>query len=127
MLILSQVQYNVFQVIKHCETHGLDIHAVFQAITVYVTVEPCIMCASALQQLGIPLVIYGCANERFGGCGSVLNVTGTGTDCAESKAVTSTGFKCISGLYAGEAISLLKQFYKGENPNAPFPKSKEGR
>lgn len=42
--------------------------------TLYVTVEPCIMCASALRQLGIKQVFYGCGNERFGGCGSVLGV-----------------------------------------------------
>ncbi|GJJ07746.1 hypothetical protein Clacol_001951 [Clathrus columnatus] len=40
----------------------------------YVTVEPCIMCASALRQVGIKEVYYGCGNERFGGCGSVLGV-----------------------------------------------------
>ena len=38
------------------------------------TVEPCIMCASALRQMGIKEVYYGCENERFGGCGSVLGV-----------------------------------------------------
>lgn len=42
--------------------------------TLYVTVEPCIMCASALRQLGIKEVYYGCENDRFGGCGSVLGV-----------------------------------------------------
>ena len=42
--------------------------------TLYVTVEPCIMCASALRQMGIKAVYFGCANERFGGCGSVLGV-----------------------------------------------------
>ncbi|KAL9712444.1 tRNA(adenine34) deaminase [Leucoagaricus gongylophorus] len=42
--------------------------------TLYVTVEPCIMCAAALRQLGIEEVFYGCANDRFGGCGSVLDV-----------------------------------------------------
>ena len=42
--------------------------------TLYVTVEPCMMCASALRQLGIKEVYYGCANERFGGCEGVLSV-----------------------------------------------------
>lgn len=42
--------------------------------TLYVTVEPCMMCASALRQLGIKEVFYGCENDRFGGCGSVLGV-----------------------------------------------------
>lgn len=40
----------------------------------YVTVEPCIMCASALRQYGIRAVYYGCANDRFGGTGGVLTV-----------------------------------------------------
>ena len=42
--------------------------------TLYVTVEPCIMCASALRQLGIREVYYGCGNDRFGGCEGVLGV-----------------------------------------------------
>ena len=42
--------------------------------TLYVTVEPCIMCASALRQMGIKEVYFGCENDRFGGCGSVLGV-----------------------------------------------------
>ena len=42
--------------------------------TLYVTVEPCTMCASALRQVGIKEVFYGCENDRFGGCGSVLGV-----------------------------------------------------
>lgn len=32
------------------------------------------MCASALRQIGIGRVIYGCGNDRFGGCGSVIDV-----------------------------------------------------
>jgi tRNA(Arg) A34 adenosine deaminase TadA len=43
-------------------------------ITLYVTVEPCVMCAAALRQIGIGRVVYGCGNERFGGCGSVIDV-----------------------------------------------------
>ncbi|KAJ3313884.1 tRNA(adenine34) deaminase [Boothiomyces sp. JEL0838] len=40
----------------------------------YVTIEPCIMCAAALRQVGIRHVYYGAGNEKFGGCGSVLNL-----------------------------------------------------
>lgn len=45
------------------------------SITLYVTVEPCVMCASALRQVGIGRVVYGAGNDRFGGCGSVLDVS----------------------------------------------------
>ena len=40
----------------------------------YVTCEPCIMCAAALSLLRLRRVVFGCANDRFGGCGSVLAV-----------------------------------------------------
>ena len=38
----------------------------------YVTIEPCIMCASAIAQLGIKRAVFGASNDRFGGCGSAL-------------------------------------------------------
>lgn len=37
-----------------------------------VTVEPCIMCAYALNLVGVKKVYFGQFNSRFGGCGSVL-------------------------------------------------------
>ncbi|KAK7235060.1 deaminase [Aureococcus anophagefferens] len=40
----------------------------------YVTCEPCIMCASALSQLGIAKCYFGCRNDKFGGCGSILSL-----------------------------------------------------
>lgn len=46
----------------------------FADTTLYVTVEPCIMCGSALRQVGIGRVVFGAGNERFGGNGSVLAV-----------------------------------------------------
>ncbi|KAF8306269.1 cytidine deaminase-like protein [Clavulina sp. PMI_390] len=52
----------------------LDPDFPLKGITLYVTVEPCIMCASALRQMGIDQVFCGCLNERFGGCGGVLGV-----------------------------------------------------
>jgi tRNA-specific adenosine deaminase 2 len=52
----------------------LDPDCPLKDVSLYVTVEPCIMCASALRQLGIKEVYCGCLNERFGGCGGVLGV-----------------------------------------------------
>lgn len=51
--------------------HPLEI---LKETVLYVTVEPCIMCASALRQYGIKAVYFGCANERFGGTGGVMNI-----------------------------------------------------
>ncbi|KAG7232717.1 hypothetical protein INR49_008204 [Caranx melampygus] len=99
-----------------CHHSNLDVRSVCERTALYVTVEPCIMCATALRLLDIPVVVYGCRNERFGGCGSVLDVSSA--DLPQ----TGTRFKCVSGHRAEEAVEMLKTFYKQENPNAPKPK-----
>lgn len=91
----------------------------FRRTEVWVNVEPCIQCAGALQILGFARVFYGCANERFGGCGSVLDV------CRTDKRFPP--LEILGGIRAEEAIDLLKDFYRCENPNAPNPKPKIGR
>ncbi|XP_041535878.1 tRNA-specific adenosine deaminase 2 isoform X3 [Microtus oregoni] len=62
------------QVLDWCRQHSHRPADVFEHTVLFVTVEPCIMCAAALRLMKIPLVVYGCQNERFGGCGSVLNI-----------------------------------------------------
>ncbi|KAJ7283289.1 cytidine deaminase-like protein [Mycena rebaudengoi] len=89
--------------------------------TLYVTVEPCIMCASALRQMGIKEVFYGCANERFGGCGGVISVN----DKIEHP--SHAPYKANGGYLREEAILILRRFYVTENSNAPAPKSKANR
>uniref|UniRef100_A0A3B4EUM7 tRNA-specific adenosine deaminase 2 n=1 Tax=Pundamilia nyererei TaxID=303518 RepID=A0A3B4EUM7_9CICH len=99
------------QVLDWCWQSSLDVKSVCKRIALYVTVEPCIMCAAALRLLNIPVVVYGCRNERFGGCGSVLDVS------SADLPHTGTQFKCISGHRAEEAVDMLKTFYKQQNPN----------
>ncbi|XP_064619511.1 tRNA-specific adenosine deaminase 2-like [Lineus longissimus] len=106
------------EVLEWCGKNDKDSKDVFGHLTVYVTVEPCIMCAGALRLMRVPLVVYGCNNERFGGCGSVLDVHSDDIVDYGSK------FQCINGVYLEEAVKLLKDFYSGENPNAPEEKKK---
>ncbi|KAF4470338.1 TAD2-tRNA-specific adenosine deaminase 2 [Fusarium albosuccineum] len=40
----------------------------------YVTVEPCVMCASLLRQLGVKKVYFGAVNDKFGGTGGVFSI-----------------------------------------------------
>ncbi len=42
--------------------------------TLYVTLEPCQMCAGAIVQARIPRVVIGCMNEKAGCAGSILNL-----------------------------------------------------
>eukprot|EP00055_Hartaetosiga_balthica_P015434 m.91124 g.91124 ORF g.91124 m.91124 type:complete len:286 (+) comp8864_c0_seq2:46-903(+) len=87
----------------------------------YVSVEPCVMCAHALRLLGLVDVVFGCQNERFGGCGSTLNVALCNTADELEK------LRIVSGPGRVSAINLLKLFYVNENPNAPQPKRKTRR
>ena len=61
---------------RHAELEAIDgmlqrghSEAQIAECTLYVTVEPCIMCASALRQLHVHRVVFGCGNDKFGGCG----------------------------------------------------------
>jgi len=86
------------------------------------------MCASALRQMGIKRVFYGCANERFGGCGSVLGVnkryilelyqTTPGlTDYISLAHPKHPPFDATDGYCREEAIMILRRFYVTENTN----------
>lgn len=93
---------------------------VFSDINVYVTVEPCIMCALALRQMGINRVVFGCANERFGGNGTVIlvNRDDVGPDAA---------YLSYGGILRTEAVQLLRNFYIQENGSAPEPQIKRNK
>lgn len=95
---------------------------IFTSTDLYVTVEPCIMCASALRQVGIKRVFFGAGNERFGGCGSVIAIN---RDTAAQSIGSS--YDVIPNLKRKEAVLLLRQFYTNLNPTAPQPKAKKQR
>lgn len=100
--------------LDYCTINEINYESYFNTVVVYVTVEPCIMCAAALNNLKVKEVIYGCANDRFGGK-TVVNVSEF-----YEKSYTISG-----NLLADNAMSLLKLFYKGTNPNAPDTKVKK--
>ncbi|PWY66403.1 cytidine and deoxycytidylate deaminase zinc-binding domain protein [Aspergillus heteromorphus CBS 117.55] len=85
----------------------------------YVTVEPCVMCASALRQYQIQTVYYGCGNDRFGGTGSILSL--------HSDSSIDPPYPVHGGLFHKEAIMLLRRFYIQENEKAPKPRPKKHR
>ncbi len=45
-----------------------------EGCTLYVTLEPCQMCAGAIVQARIPEVVYSCMNPKAGCAGSILNI-----------------------------------------------------
>lgn len=100
------------EVVSYCSKANIEVKDVWKELDVYVTCEPCIMCARILRHLGVGQVFYGCSNERFGGCRSVIDV-------ASSDRINEEPLKYKYGIEEEEAINLLKTFYSGENLNAP--------
>ncbi|KAI8627056.1 hypothetical protein F5Y19DRAFT_444193 [Xylariaceae sp. FL1651] len=65
----------------HIYPYGQKLHpapvvdrSIISECVLYVTVEPCVMCASLLRQLGIQKVYFGAVNDKFGGTGGVFRV-----------------------------------------------------
>ena len=85
----------------------------------YVTVEPCVMCAGALAAMHIRSVTFGCKNDKFGGCGSILSVHQRATFPSSDD---HTGFETREGLGRDEAVELLRDFYARENGKTPRPR-----
>ncbi|PRP86715.1 hypothetical protein PROFUN_02864 [Planoprotostelium fungivorum] len=84
---------------------------IFNETDLYVTCEPCIMCASALLHIGIRKVYFGCSNDRFGGCGTTISVhQEKSKNCPE-------GYEVVSGILKDEAVSIMKRFYAIGNKN----------
>ncbi|XP_044264569.1 tRNA-specific adenosine deaminase 2 [Tribolium madens] len=101
------------QVTDYCRTNNLNLKQFFKQISVFVTVEPCIMCINALYDLEVESIVFGCKNDRFGGR-TVFDVGAM----VHPKTLIKGGFR------AEEAMDLLKEFYKGVNPSAPPSKVK---
>lgn len=94
----------------------------FHRLILFVTVEPCIMCAAALRMLRVRKVFFGCHNDRFGGCGSIMS--------AHSIAMKQWPPLQTSPMdkdSAQRAVLLLRRFYLRENEKAPNPRKKINR
>ena len=69
----------------------------------YVTLEPCAMCAGALVLARVPRVVFGAWDPKAGACGSVLDV------CGEPK--LNHRPDVAGGLLADESAALLRGFF----------------
>lgn len=69
----------------------------------YVTLEPCPMCAGAIINAHIPKVYFGAYDFKNGSCGTITNLF-----------EMPYNFKpeCVGGIMAEECSSLLKDFFK---------------
>jgi tRNA(adenine34) deaminase len=71
--------------------------------TLYVTLEPCAMCAGAVVLARVPRVVFGAADPKAGAAGSVLDVL------AEPR--LNHRPEVVSGVLASESTALLTAFF----------------
>ena len=72
--------------------------------TLYVTLEPCQMCAGAIVQSRIPRVVVGCMNPKAGCTGSILNLLNIQAFNHQADLTT--------GVLEEECSQLMKQFFR---------------
>lgn len=75
-----------------------------EGCTLYVTLEPCPMCAGAIVQARIPRVVIGCMNPKAGCAGSVLDLLRE--DGFNHQAEVETG------VLEEECSGMMKEFFK---------------
>ncbi|MBM3243713.1 MAG: nucleoside deaminase [Candidatus Omnitrophica bacterium] len=72
--------------------------------SIYVTIEPCSMCAGALVLARVRNIYFGAKDPKTGACGSVFNI-------ASSKKLNHR-IKVKSGILQKESALLLKEFFR---------------
>ncbi len=71
--------------------------------TLYVTLEPCPMCAGAIVLCRISKVVFGAPDPKWGSCGSLYNL------CADPR--LNHEVEVVSGVLAADSSDLLKSFF----------------
>jgi tRNA(adenine34) deaminase len=74
-----------------------------EGCALYVTLEPCPMCAGAIVQARLPLVFYGCPDPKAGACHTLYQITSD----------DRLNHRCAvqGGILADRAAGLLRQFF----------------
>ena len=73
-------------------------------VTIYVTKEPCAMCAGAMVNSRVKRVVFGMADPRSGACGSALDVTGFPG--------MLWNVEVTPGILAEESAAMIQDFFR---------------
>ena len=99
-----------------CATHHAEILAIEAAcralggwrlpgVTLYVTMEPCVMCAGAIINSRIERVVYGAKDHRFGAFGSALDINSAGLNHRP---------EVVGGVLGEECAAILTGYFKNK-------------
>lgn len=73
--------------------------------TLYVTLEPCVMCAGAIVHARVAQVIYGARDPKAGACGSVFHLL-------PSDGRFNHRTQCLGGVLGEECGEILRAFFR---------------
>ena len=81
--------------------------------TLYVTLEPCVMCAGAIMHARVGRLVYGARDPKTGAQGSVLDLFGDIPEALRAGKVERLNFHCTvtAGVLADECGALLSAFF----------------
>ena len=79
----------------------------------YVSLEPCAMCAGAMMHARLARVVYGAPDPKTGACGSVVDLF------AQEKLNHHT--QVVGGVLAEDAASVLKEFFAARRAGRKTP------
>ena len=103
-----------------CATHHAEVLAIEAAcralggwrlpgVTLYVTMEPCAMCAGAIINARIPRVVYGAPDLRFGAFGSLIDLAAVPLNHTP---------EVMGGVLGEECASMLTEYFRGKRKAA---------
>ena len=90
--------------------HALGSWRVLETV-LYVTLEPCAMCAGALVLARVPRVVFGASDPKAGACGSVLDVLG--------EQQLNHRPEVAGGLLGEECGAMLSAFFASRRQTPP--------
>ncbi len=104
MIALTQASEALSQTPEARPAHAKEHRGSLEGATLYVTLEPCPMCAGALVMTKCAQLVYGARDPKAGACHSLYHIT---EDDRLNHRVKVTG-----GVMANEAKFLLSEFFK---------------
>lgn len=88
--------------------------------TLFVTIEPCVMCSGAIGLARIPQVVYGAANQKFGAAGSLYDIL---TDSRLNHRV-----EVEKGVLEEECAQIMQDFFRqGRERQKAAKQAREGK
>ncbi len=97
-----------------CATHHAEILAIeascralggwrLPGVTLYVTMEPCVMCAGAIINSRVERVVYGAKDRRFGAFGSAVDINSVGLNHST---------EVVGGVLGEKCAEILTDYFK---------------